>query len=130
MYTITKSDENDSEKQEVIKVARFYEFVHDKKVIGMPARKLKERDLKHFQQEVQMVERWPMIQAYGLDIIGGGFFTMKHAFRNMRDELDQIYMEYDSFSKYRIVNEEIERLNVHYFDNFFNFNKDTIAKRV
>tara|TARA_B110000285_G_scaffold214596_1_gene260128 strand:+ start:582 stop:917 length:336 start_codon:yes stop_codon:yes gene_type:complete len=111
-------------------VARFYEFVHDKKVIGMPARKLKERDLKHFQQEVQMVERWPMIQAYGLDIIGGGFFTMKHAFRNMRDELDQIYMEYDSFSKYRIVNEEIERLNVHYFDNFFNFNKDTIAKRV
>jgi hypothetical protein len=52
MYTITKSDENDSEKQEVIKVARFYEFVHDKKVIGMPARKLKERDLKHFQQEV------------------------------------------------------------------------------
>lgn len=77
-----------------------------------------------------MVERWPIIQAYGLDIIGGGFFTMKHSFRNLRDELDQIYMEYDSFSKYRIVNEEIERLNVHYFDNFFSFNKDTIAKRV
>ena len=55
---------------------------------------------------------------------------MKHSFRNLRDELDQIYMEYDSFSKYRIVNEEIERLNVHYFDNFFSFNKDTIAKRV
>jgi hypothetical protein len=38
-------------------------------------------------------------------------------------------MEYDSFSKYRIVNEEIERLTVHYFDNFFNYNKDAPAKR-
>jgi len=35
-----------------------------------------------------MVEKWPMIQAYGLDMVGGGFFTMKHAFRNVRDELD------------------------------------------
>lgn len=48
MYTITKSDENDSEKQEIIKIARFYEFVHDKKVIGMPCRKIKESDQKHF----------------------------------------------------------------------------------
>ena len=130
MYTITKSDENDSEKQEVIKIARFFEFVHDKKIIGMPARRVKDSDQKHFTSETQMVERWPIIQAYGLDIIGGGFFTMKHSFRNLRDELDNIYKEYDSFSKYRIVNEEIERLNVHYFDNFFAFNKDTIAKRV
>lgn len=129
MYTITKSDENDPEKQEVIKVAKFFEMLHDKKVVGMPARKIKESDLKHFSSEAQMVEKWPITQAYGLDMVGGGFFTMKHSFRNVRDELDQIYTEYDSFSKYRIVNEEIERLTVHYFDNFFAFNKDTPAKR-
>jgi len=40
IYTITKSDENDSEKQEVIKVSKFYEMVHDKKAIGMPIRRL------------------------------------------------------------------------------------------
>jgi hypothetical protein len=34
------------EKQEVIKVSRFYEMVHDKKVVGMPCRKL--RFLKDF----------------------------------------------------------------------------------
>jgi hypothetical protein len=55
---------------------------------------------------------------------------MKHNFKNLRDELDQVYLEYDAFSKYRIVNEEIERLNAHYFDNWFVFNKDTIQKRM
>lgn len=44
IYTITKADENESEKQEVIKVAKFYEMVHDKKVIGMPVRKLTNND--------------------------------------------------------------------------------------
>ena len=44
---------------------------------------------------------------------------MKHSFRQLREELNQIYLEYDAFSKYRIVNEEIERLNVHYFDNWY-----------
>ena len=44
IYTITKSDENDSERQEVIKVAKFYEMVHDKRIIGMPVRKLGKTD--------------------------------------------------------------------------------------
>ena len=62
-------------------------------------------------------------------MVGGGFFTMKHNWKNLRDELDQIYKEYDSFSKYRMVNEEIERLNLYFFDNFFAFNRDTATKR-
>jgi hypothetical protein len=47
MYTITRSDENDSERQEVIKVAKFYEMVHDKKAIGMPVRRLTNSDYIH-----------------------------------------------------------------------------------
>lgn len=54
---------------------------------------------------------------------------MKHNYKNIRNELSEMYKEMDAFSKYRIVNEEIERLQVHFFDNFFNFNKDTIQKR-
>lgn len=94
----------------------------------MPVRKLKMYG-DFVASEMQMVEKWPIIQAYGLDMVGGGFFTMKHQWVNIRDELTIIYKEYDSFSKYRIVNEEIERLNVHYFDNFFNINRDTAQKR-
>lgn len=65
IYTITKSDENDSEKQEVIKVAKFYEMVHDKKAIGMPVRKLTNND--YVASEQQLIEKWPLIQAYALD---------------------------------------------------------------
>ncbi len=63
-------------------------------------------------------------------MVGGGFFTMKHSFLNLRDELDQMYREYDSFAVYRLVYDEIDRLNQHFYDNFFNFNRDTALKRV
>jgi hypothetical protein len=128
VYTITKSDENDPEKQEVIKVAKFYEMVHDKKVIGMPVRRIVP-GVDVVSSEMNLVEKWPLIQAYGLDMVGGGFFTMKHNWKNISDDLDLIYREYDSFAKYRMVNEEIERLNLYFFDNFFAFNRDTATKR-
>ena len=62
-------------------------------------------------------------------MVGGGFFTMKHVFKLIREELNTVYKDYDAFTKYRTVNEEIIRLNTHYFDNFYNFNKDAPAKR-
>jgi hypothetical protein len=128
LYTITRADENDSERQEVVKISRFFEMVHDKKVIGMPVRRLTIND--YVASEAQMVEKWPIIQAYGLDMVGGGFFTMKHRFQNVRDELDLLYREFDSFAVYRLVYDEIDRLNQHYYDNFFNFNRDTPIKRL
>jgi ABC-type long-subunit fatty acid transport system fused permease/ATPase subunit len=44
-------------------------------------------------------------------VVGGGFFTMKHNFVNVRDELTKIYAEYDAFAIYRIVYDEIDRFN-------------------
>jgi hypothetical protein len=128
MYTLTRSDEEDTERQEVIKIAQFYEMLFDKKAVGMPVRQLDSINDEE-KLPMQLVEKWPLVQAYGLDMVGNGFFTMKHGFVNVRDEMNKIYREYDSFSKYRIVNEEIERLNVTYFDNFFNLNRDTPLKR-
>jgi hypothetical protein len=63
-------------------------------------------------------------------VVGGGFFTMKHQFANVRDELDIMYKEYDSFAVYRLVYDEITRLNQHFYDNFFSFNRDTFMKRL
>ena len=62
-------------------------MVFDKKRIGMPIRNL--RQYKDFvNSELELVEKWPLIQAYGLDMVGGGFFTMKHQLKNLRDSLD------------------------------------------
>jgi hypothetical protein len=59
IYTITKADENDSERQEVIKVAKFYEMVHDKPALGLPVRQLGPQDF--VDSEVQLLEKWPLI---------------------------------------------------------------------
>jgi hypothetical protein len=67
MYTITKSDENDQDKAEVIKVAKFFEMVHDKKDVGIPVRELGNSD--YISSEMLLVEKWPIIQAFGLDSI-------------------------------------------------------------
>ena len=59
VYTITRADENDSERQEVVKISRFFEMIHDKKVIGMPVRRLTNQD--YVPNEAQMIEKWPII---------------------------------------------------------------------
>jgi hypothetical protein len=85
LHTITRAEEEDDpEKLEVIKMTKFYEMVHDKKSIGMPVREITTDD-KKFSKESQIVELWPLIQAYGLDMVGNGFFTMKHRFQCIRD---------------------------------------------
>jgi len=69
----------------VLKIAKFYELVHDKPVIGMAVQTPIDEKLKG--RETQIVETWPLIQAYGLDYVGNGFFTMKHKWVNIREKM-------------------------------------------
>ena len=66
IYALSAEEEKDPERTEVLKVAKFYEMVHDKTVIGMPVRAITEKDYK-YSKEFEIVETWPLIQAYGLD---------------------------------------------------------------
>ena len=66
IYALSAEEEKDPERAEVLKVAKFYEMVHDKTVIGMPVRAITEKDYK-YSKEFEIVETWPLIQAYGLD---------------------------------------------------------------
>jgi hypothetical protein len=77
-----------------------------------------------------MIEKWPICQAYGLDLVGDGFFTMKHMVRNIRDEMNAIYSEYDSFGVRRVVQDEVEKVGHHFYDNFFKFNTDGPERRL
>jgi hypothetical protein len=88
-FCATDEEEDNSEKVEVLKMTRFYEFVSDKKMIGLPVRAVTHDDdlYKNIGSEMELIERWPIVQAYALDIVGGGFFTMKHGAMNIRDEL-------------------------------------------
>lgn len=67
LHTLTRSEEEDDpEKLEVIKMTKFYEMVHDKAHIAMPVRAIDKSD-RRAKNEKDLVESWPLIQAYGLD---------------------------------------------------------------
>ena len=38
LFVLTKEEEDNYERSEVLKVSKFYEMIHDKKVVGMPVR--------------------------------------------------------------------------------------------
>lgn len=59
IYVMTAEDEKNQERQEVLKVSKFYEFVHDKPVMGMTVQL--PLDLKLQGQETRIVETWPLI---------------------------------------------------------------------
>ena len=50
----------------MLKVSKFFEMVHDKPIVGMPVRAISDKDYK-YSKEFEIVESWPLIQAYGLD---------------------------------------------------------------
>jgi hypothetical protein len=55
---------------------------------------------------------------------------MKHKFTSIRDQLNRVYSEFDSFSIFSLVFDEIERLNVAFHEQFYTFNQDIPAKRI
>lgn len=76
-----------------------------------------------------MIEKWPICQSYGLDLVGGGFFTMKHQVKNIREALNLVYREYDSFAIHTVIYDEIPKNSHHFYDNFYSFIKDSPQKR-
>jgi len=71
-------------------VTKFYEMLHDKQSVGVPVHEVAADD-NRFSSENQVIESWPIVQAYGLDIVGNGFFGMKHRVTVIREQLEYIY---------------------------------------
>ncbi len=42
--------------------------------------------LKKERQNIMEIEKWPLVQAYGLDVFGQGFFTLKHEVTDINPE--------------------------------------------
>ena len=66
VFALTEEEERDEESAEVLKVTKFYEMVHDKPSVGLPVREIAQ-DETRYTSEKQVIESWPIIQAYGLD---------------------------------------------------------------
>ena len=75
----TKKEKENTEIMQILKITKFYESVNSFKNIGIP---LSARE----KNNIVELEKWPLINAYGLDLIGAGFFTMKHDISDIATE--------------------------------------------
>ncbi|XP_069779619.1 dynein axonemal assembly factor 9 isoform X2 [Narcine bancroftii] len=115
---LTEKEYEDEEAAEEFKIASFVDMVQDCCRIQVPY---------SFQGHVQkfdmfIVEKWPIVQAFALEGIGGGeFFTMKHELFDASEELWQVYSNLDPVSLEVLITEDLLSFEKQWDGFFSNF---------
>ncbi|XP_029981871.1 dynein axonemal assembly factor 9 [Sphaeramia orbicularis] len=104
LYCMTEAEYEDEEAAEEFKISSFVTMVQDCYRIGVP-----HSSQGHIQKfDMFMVEKWPLIQAFALEGIGGGsFFTMKYKLMDMSEKLWQVYNRLDPVSLEHFLTEDL-----------------------
>ncbi|XP_028994932.1 uncharacterized protein C20orf194 homolog [Betta splendens] len=104
LYCMTATEYEDEEAAEEFKISSFVTMVQNCYRIGVPF-----SSQAHAQKfDVFMVEKWPLIQAFALEGIGGGsFFTIKYMLMDMSEKLWQVYNRLDPVSLDRLLAEDL-----------------------
>lgn len=63
------------------------------------------------QEKNKNIEKWPLIQGYGL--LGNGFFSMQFEVINMTERINQLYKPHDKHSLKTLINITSHRLVGH-----------------
>uniref|UniRef100_A0A4W3GY58 Dynein axonemal assembly factor 9 n=1 Tax=Callorhinchus milii TaxID=7868 RepID=A0A4W3GY58_CALMI len=118
MHCLTEKEYQDEEAAEEFKIASFVNMVRDCSRIRVPY-----SSQGHVQKfDMFIVEKWPIIQAFALEGIGGGgFFTMTHELFDASEELWQAYTRLDPTSLETLITEELmtfDRQWACFFSNF------------
>ncbi|KAM4709710.1 dynein axonemal assembly factor 9 [Discoglossus pictus] len=114
-HCMTESEYEDEESAEEFKIASFVNMVHDCSRIGIPY-----SSRGHLQMfDMFIVEKWPIVQAFALEGIGGGgFFTMKHELMDVSESLWKTYSVMDPVSLEALLMEDLLAFE-HQWTNFF-----------
>ncbi|XP_056249050.1 uncharacterized protein C20orf194 homolog [Seriola aureovittata] len=104
LYCMTEAEYEDEEAAEEFKISSFVTMVQDCYRIGVPY-----SSRGHIQKfDMFMVEKWPLIQAFALEGIGGGsFFTIKYKLMDMSEKLWQVYTRLDPVSLDSLLAEDL-----------------------
>ncbi|KAL3049502.1 hypothetical protein OYC64_008870 [Pagothenia borchgrevinki] len=104
LYCMTKAEYEDEEAAEEFKISSFVTMVQDCYRIGVPFSS--QGHIQNF--DMFMLEKWPLIQAFALEGIGGGsFFTMKYKIMDMSEKLWQVYNRLDPVSIDHLLIEDL-----------------------
>ncbi|KAM3850599.1 dynein axonemal assembly factor 9 [Diretmus argenteus] len=104
LYCMTETQYEDEEAAEEFKISSFVTMVQDCHRIGVPY-----SSQGHMQKfDMFMVEKWPIIQAFALEGIGGGsFFTMKYKLMDLSERLWEVYTRLDPVSLDQLLTEDL-----------------------
>ncbi|KAM8776321.1 dynein axonemal assembly factor 9 isoform 2-T2 [Rhynchonycteris naso] len=118
LHCMTEDAYEDEEAAEEFKIASFVDMVRDCSRIGIPYSS--QGHLQIF--DMFVVEKWPIVQAFALEGIGGdGFFTMKYELQDVSVDLWNVYSKVDPMSLESLLSEDLvvfERQWTSFFANF------------
>ncbi|XP_040275265.1 uncharacterized protein C20orf194 homolog [Bufo bufo] len=104
VHCMTPSEYEDEEAAEEFKIASFVNMVRDCSRIGIPYSS--QGHLQTF--DMFIVEKWPIVQAFALEGIGGGgFFTMKYELMDVSESLWKVYSIMDPVSLEALLMEDL-----------------------
>ncbi|KAK3595301.1 hypothetical protein CHS0354_004450 [Potamilus streckersoni] len=105
-HCLTDEESEDQEAVEDFKITTFVSIVKDLKKVGIPF-----SSSGHLQTfDKFAIEKWPIIQAYAVEGVGGGgFFTMKHEVVDISKDLQKIYQLMDPVVLEMIMCEHLPR---------------------
>ncbi|XP_036619107.1 uncharacterized protein C20orf194 homolog isoform X1 [Trichosurus vulpecula] len=114
-HCMTENEYEDEEAAEEFKIASFVDMVRDCSRIGIPYSS--QGHLQIF--DMFVVEKWPIVQAFALEGIGGdGFFTMKYQLQDVSVDLWKAYSRMDPVSLENLLSQDLMTFE-HQWTNFF-----------
>uniref|UniRef100_A0A8D2NDF1 Uncharacterized protein n=1 Tax=Zonotrichia albicollis TaxID=44394 RepID=A0A8D2NDF1_ZONAL len=114
-HCLTENEYEDEEAAEEFKISSFVDMVRDCSRIGIPYSC--QGHLQIF--DMFIVEKWPIVQAFALEGIGGdGFFTMKYELMDVSADLWKTYSKMDPVSLEDLLFEDL-KIFEHQWTNFF-----------
>lgn len=107
-HCLTDSEYEDDEKAEDFKTATFVSLVRNCQKVGVPYYN-SAAQVQTF--DPMLIEKWPIIQVYGVEQVGGGtFFTLRHEVIDVSAQVHQMYCQMDPVALEALVIEQISKL--------------------
>ncbi|XP_058048884.1 dynein axonemal assembly factor 9 [Ahaetulla prasina] len=120
-HCLTETEYEDEESAEEFKISSFVDMVRDCSRIGIPFSS--QGHLQIF--DMFVVEKWPIVQAFALEGIGGdGFFTMKYELMDVSLDLWKAYSKVDPISLESLLDEELMTFEHQWTSLFANFDTE------
>nr|XP_045011764.1 dynein axonemal assembly factor 9 isoform X3 [Jaculus jaculus] len=118
---MTENEYEDEEAAEEFKISSFVDMVRDCSRIGIPYSS--QGHLQIF--DMFVVEKWPIVQAFALEGIGGdGFFTMKYELQDVSLNLWNVYSKMDPMSLENLLSEDLVAFEHQWTSFFANFDTE------